>query len=296
MRWAEIKVTARPLAAETVASILIEEGCRGAAIASPSASFDGEVQVSGYLPVDDLFEERVRSQAKRIRDMPRFFDVATGSLEITVRPVDEIEWSEAWRAHYKPLVFGKVVVQPSWEHYDPQPDQVVVQIDPGMAFGTGQHPTTALCLLALQEHVRAGNVVADVGTGSGILAIAAAKLGARRVYAIDADSVAVHVAEQNVERNGLEGTIEVREANSPSEIPECVDVLVANIVADVIMDMAEQAAAALKPGGIMISSGIVRERAPDAIRKLESAGLETLKTSEDGSWIAVHSRKLEGSV
>lgn len=293
MRWAEIIVMSKPEAAETVESVLIEEGCRGAATASPSTSFKGEVKVLGYLPVDDLLESRLYAIKGHVRGLKACFDFDIGSLDITVRRIEETDWAESWKAYYKPFVIGAVVIKPTWEPFKPEPGQVVVEMDPGMAFGTGQHPTTQLCVSALQEYVRGGEIVADMGTGSGVLAISAARLGARKAYAIDVDSVAVEAAIQNVRRNGLQDRIFVWQGDSLMTLPEPVDIVVVNILPDVIIELAPQVAEMLKPGGIMISSGIIVQREAAVTAALESAGLETIKAERDGSWVAIYSRKRE---
>ena len=294
MRWAEITVKVKPPGAEAVADLLIEEGSRGAATARPSEYFEGEVRVSGYLPVDDLLEGKLLTLKERVGKLKGYFDLDIGSLEITIRTVEETDWAEAWKSYYKPFAVGKVVIKPSWENYEVKADQIVVELDPGMAFGTGQHPTTKLCVEALQQQISGGEVVADIGTGSAILAITAVKLGASKVYAVDADPVAVEVANKNVQCNGLSDIITVELGDSLLVLPEAVDLVVMNILPNVIMDLASEASSALKSGGLMISSGIISERETDVKTKLESVGLETLEVSRDGSWVAILSRKPEG--
>lgn len=179
------------------------------------------------------------------------------------------------------------MVKPSWEDYAPRLHDIVVEIDPGMAFGTGNHETTALCLLALQTIIKAGSAVLDVGSGSGILAIAAAKLGASKVVGIDVDPIAVDAARRNVEMNGLVGAVDIMHGDSPLVFEGDADLVLANIVPDVIIPMAEALYTKVRPGGALVTSGIVRERAEEVKGKLESLGLVTQEERSRGDWVAI---------
>ena len=176
---------------------------------------------------------------------------------------------------------------------DARADEIVVEIDPGMAFGTGHHASTRLCLLALQDHIRGGETVLDVGTGSGILAIAAAKLGAARVVGIDIDPVAARIAAENVEMNGLSGAIRILTADSPLVFDGLADIVLANIVPNVILAMAADLCARLRPGGKLITSGIIPERADEVKAALESLGLATIEQRADEDWVALVSERVE---
>jgi ribosomal protein L11 methyltransferase len=181
------------------------------------------------------------------------------------------------------LKVGRVVIKPTWREWDPEPDDIIVEVDPGMAFGTGLHPTTHLMLLALQEEVRPGMQVLDLGTGSGILAIAAAKLGAS-VTALDVSEVAVEVAHDNVGHNRLESAIRVDEGSIERVAGERYDLVFANIIASVLIDLATLLAAALKPDSRLLASGIIEDRADTVRAAFAGAGLTSLREEREGDW------------
>lgn len=285
MRWAEIRVETDETSEDAVANILIEEGCAG----TVSISANGTRSVSGYLPVDDLIESRLEAVRERIRLLPEL-GVGLPSTELQINWVEDRDWEESYRAFFKPTRVGRIVVSPSWENPDLQEGDIVVWIDPGMAFGTGYHETTRLCLTALQNIIRGGETVLDVGTGTGILAIASARLGAGYVVGIDIDPVAVQVACENVVRNDLTQKVAVLAGDSPRVFSGVADVVVANIVPDVIISMSEDLAAKLKPDGVLITSGIVRERLEDVRKALESVEMEVDEVLEENGWVAIVSR------
>jgi ribosomal protein L11 methyltransferase len=277
-RWAEVEVAVHGDAREIVGAVLMHvAGCPGYAETAST--------VTGYLPVDDRLEGTLLALRGALRELPDAgaADVVSG---ITVRFVDEADWANAWKQFFTPQRIGRrLVVKPTWEEWAAAPGDVVVQIDPGMAFGTGLHATTRLCLRALEERIRLGIRVADVGTGSGILAVAAALLGASEVAAVDIDPLAVRIARENVGINGVERVVIVGESASPP--PGTFDVVVANILADVILDMAPALRRAVAPGGLLIASGIIDRRADDVRAGLEAAGFGPPETRSEGEWVAL---------
>lgn len=287
MKWVEIAIEASECSVDAVSNILIEEGCGGTVIGPiPASAGHGANRVAGYLPVDDRLEARLIHIRERVRLLPDY-GLPLESDEVTVTPVADEEWATAWKKHFKPVRVGGIIVKPTWEDCDAGPGDVIVEIDPGMAFGTGYHPTTQLCLLVLQEIVKGGEVVLDVGTGSGVLAIAAARLGARSVVGLDIDSVAVEVAEENVLHASLTDRIAIRQADSPLVFEGQADVVLANIIAKVLVDMAEALAEKVRPGGIVVASGIVTERADQVRRAFEAVGLHVVRERTDGEWVAL---------
>ncbi len=286
MRWAEISIDAGPEATDAVGAALYAVGCGGfevREVAQPPA-------VAGYLPVDDRLEDRLSSLKDALAALPGYGITGAG-MELTLRYVEEADWANAWKAFYKPFRVGRrLVVTPPWEHPDLAPDDIPLVIDPGMAFGTGSHPTTQLCLTALEDYVTPRASVADIGTGSGILAIAAAKLGASPVAANDNDPLAVKIARENAAANGVQ--VEVTEALPTGQY----DVVVANILADVIIGMATELHGLLAPDGVLIASGIIDTREADVRQALEGIGLTSLETRRQTEWVALVFRAGDAAV
>ncbi len=283
MRWAEIIIDAGPEATDAVGAALYAAGCGGFEVreaALPPA-------VAGYLPVDDRLEDRLGSLKDALAALPGFGVTGAGT-DLTLRYVEEADWANAWKEFYKPFRVGRrLLVTPPWEHPELAPDDIPLVIDPGMAFGTGSHPTTQLCLVALEDYVTPSARVADIGTGSGILAIAAAKLGASFVAANDNDPLAVRIARENAAANGV--AVEVTDALPTGEY----DVVVANILADVIIGLSAELNTLLAPGGVLIASGIIDTREADVRRALEGIGLTHGETRRQTEWVALVFRRAE---
>lgn len=335
MKWLELEVACAPAAVEAVSFHLCEIGCKGVAIDDPSfipprneAGWDycelerrpGEpVRVRGYIALAGLEWERAQTEAaqraasadaaygllpavaelrrrlaKTRRTVPEW-----GELALSLRTVEDEDWADAWKAHYRPLRLGRRLhIVPLWENPPLRPDDVVIRLNPGMAFGTGTHPTTALCLTLLEEVTdgAAGPIgrVIDWGTGSGILAIAAAKLGATDVLAVDVDPVAVDAAADNMRANGVlvpDGPVRVALASAVP--PGEADLILANIMADVIIGGAAAVAAGLRTGGRLIASGIIAARRSDVIAALRRHGLAVREERRDGEWVALLAEKLQ---
>jgi ribosomal protein L11 methyltransferase len=203
--------------------------------------------------------------------------------------VEEEDWAHGWKEHFHPLKIGRVVIKPSWREWTETPGEIVVELDPGMAFGTGLHPTTKLMVEGLQDRVKPGIEVLDLGTGSGILAIPAARLGAR-VTALDISDVAVQVARENVAVNGVGDRVGVAEGTIDAVDGRRFDLILANIIASVLADIAPALAAALKPGAEVLASGIIDERVDVVRSAFEAAGLEIMDGVKDGDWWLIVAR------
>lgn len=306
MKWLEIAVSTPPEGVEPVAAIFEEIGAGGVVIEDPAvilryakeihsdewavppaAVTAGMPVVKGYLPVNHGLPgrvEEVRAALGRLLLKPE--------PGISTRTLSEEDWANAWKAYYKPVRVGRrLVVKPSWEDYSPGKGERVIEMDPGMAFGSGTHETTSLCLQLLEEYLQAGMVVYDVGTGSGILAIAAALLGAGRTVAVDIDPVACQVAEENARRNAVAGNVQVLQGNLLDLVQGHADLVLSNIIARVIIGFAPDAARALTAGGKFIASGIIRERAPEVRSALEASGLTLCEERADGQWLALVAEK-----
>ena len=210
--------------------------------------------------------------------------------ELMVRDLEQADWESAWKAHFSLLKVGKrLVIKPSWIDYDALKDEVVIELDPGMAFGTGYHPTTKMCLEALEGLVHPGTELVDLGTGSGILAIAAARLGASSVLALDIDPTAVKAARKNLKTCGLLDKVRLARGTLPHRLGTegCFDLAVANVSAKVIGDRAPFLHQALKPGGTLLASGFIQEQQQELERVLMSLGFSHLETYRVEDWVAL---------
>jgi ribosomal protein L11 methyltransferase len=281
--WLEVSVKVEGEVAEAVAEVLSRYAHRGVVIESGPGGWNaGPVVVVAYLPIDDQVWEKKRDIEEGIWHLGQIQPIAEPNFETIV----ESDWTELWKDQLEVLRVGeRIVIQPSWRDYSPEPGDIVVELDPGMAFGTGLHPTTQLCLTALEGLVQPGFTVLDLGTGSGILAIAAAKLGAGEVWAVDNDPEAVRVARHNVSANGVAGKVHVIQGSLP-EVTGCYDVVVVNILARVIEEMAgEGLVECVCPTGTLIASGIVEEQEADVGAALEQGGFTLLNRRQQGDWV-----------
>ncbi len=306
MYWLELAVKVHPDAVESVSELMSRYTSEGVVIEEPIELIDegqeyriltGQpVHVRAYLPLDGKEEEarqRIEEGLWHLSSLGAHF---VGKLE--TRTVNEEDWANAWKDYFHVTHIGRrLVIRPSWREYAPKPHEVVLTLDPGMAFGTGLHPTTRMCLEELEKRVQPGMRVLDVGTGSGILSIAAAKLGAESVYAIDNSSVAAESAAANVALNGLSERVNVMlgilDDAEAEHLAGHYDLVLANIIAHVIGSIAPQLARVLKPGGVLISSGIIEARRQDAEGPLQAAGLEQIEQVMIEDWLALIWRKRE---
>jgi len=281
--WVEITVDASARVAEAVSAILQELRSGGFIEERPATD---RCRFRCYLPPSRVLAVTLRGLRARVRGL-HAFGLEPGRVRVSHRAVAARRWATAWRRHVRPVRVGRLFVRPSWVRTPAPARSLVIEIDPGMAFGTGLHPSTRLCLRALLTAVPAAGVVFDVGTGSGILAIAAARLGAGRVLAVDEDLVAVAVARENVRRNGVASRVRVARGDGLRRTASRADVIVANIVADVIIPMLPDLRAHLEPGGVCIGSGLVVDRVADVLRAADAAGLRHRRTVAEGEWRAV---------
>lgn len=211
-----------------------------------------------------------------------------GRLELEMKDVDEEDWSNAWKKYYHPVQVGEhLVVCPSWEAYDRKPDEVVLTLNPGMAFGTGTHDTTRLCMELLEKYITPQDTVLDVGCGSGILAITAALLGANKIIGCDIDEVAVKVAGENAALNGVQDRIAFHQGDLTSQVEGSFQIICANIVADVIIRLSEDAGRYLAKDSIFITSGIIDTREQDVLNALEQNGFQVIERRTSGGWVAL---------
>lgn len=311
--WLELAVSCDPEAAEAVSELFSRYVEGGVAIEEPyTLRDDGQAHVPipgapvvlrAYVPDDPAGEEARARVEEGLWYLGRIDLGKVGSL--AVRRMAEEDWASAWKEHYHVLHVGaRTVIKPSWRAYDPRPGEVVIELDPGMAFGTGLHPTTRGCLALIAQVLRPGDRVLDVGTGSGILALATLKLGAASVLALDVSDVAVEAVRANAAANGLADRLEVRHATLEGAAGEpflplppnlaalgaeigAFDLVLANIIARVIAQLAPALLRAVRPGGVLIASGIIAERLEEAEAPLRAAGLVNIRREQEGDWITL---------
>lgn len=304
MHWLELTVQAHPEAIESVSELLSRYAPGGVAIEEPIELLDegqayrvlsGQpVKVRAYLPIDGTEEEVRQRVAEGLWHLSSLGPQFVGELQ--TRIVNEEDWANAWKDYYHVTHIGKrLVIRPSWRDYTPKEDEVVIELDPGMAFGTGLHPTTRMCLEQVEQRVWPGMRVLDVGTGSGILALAAAKLGAASVYCIDNSSVAVESAIANAAINQLSERISVvlgvLDDAEATRLEGQFDLVLANIIARVIGSIAAYLARVLTPGGILITGGIIEERRHEAEQPLLDAGLKLVEQVMIDDWVTLIMQK-----
>ena len=294
--WLEIAVEVAGIDSELVADAL-RPHCPGGVAIEPALrplpdgesyliDGDGPATVKGYLPAGG--SKRLR---RSLRLALRFAPLQRPPRWRRARRLPEAAWRDGWKRYFGVLRVGRrLVVKPSWAKYAPRDGDIVIEIDPGLAFGTGQHPTTAMCLRSLEGLVRPGMRTLDLGTGSGILAIAAARLGADRVLALDIDPQAVRAARQNVANSGLSELIEVREGTLDEEGGSPFDLIAANISGETIERLAPAFARSLNAAGRLVVSGFLDESAEGLARAFESAGLGVDQVLAEGDWRAIVAR------
>ncbi|NLO84635.1 MAG: 50S ribosomal protein L11 methyltransferase [Clostridiales bacterium] len=252
-------------------------------------SMPEDVLVKGWFEENENTFDVIQSVKQKLAELSGIdFGIDMGTMTLEMTNVADEDWSENWKKHYKPFRIGShLVVKPTWEAYQQQDGDLMIELDPGMAFGTGTHETTNMCMEMLERHLRDGVRVMDVGTGSGILAIAAAKLGATDVLAIDIDPSAVKVAKENVALNNVGEHVRVVEGDLvKSEAMPC-ELAVANIVADAICMLAGPLTRHLVKDGLLICSGIIREREQDVLSAAKAAGYQVQDRLEKGEWVAL---------
>ncbi len=304
MKYYEVTVDTTSEASELVAEILTEAGSNGIGIYdvndlkdiadSPIVwdymeehllESDGSAQVKGYFP-DDGFDALRKTIDEKLAFLKANSPFDCGKLKVTLSEVDDGDWLESWKQYYKPINAGRVTVVPEWIDYTAEKGEYVVKIDPGMAFGTGEHESTKMCLLLLQAMGVENKSVIDVGTGSGILALAAARLGASRVEAYDIDENAVKSARENCALNGLQDKITVDCADLLAKTSDKFDIVLANITADVLITLSASLGTYMKDGGVVVISGIILKREKDVVDAFEKEGFKIDERMNMGEWVA----------
>lgn len=309
--WIEVNVAVTHEAVEAVSDVLISAGTKGVAIEDPQLINDLRnsgtweltdipeqmntevVTVSAYYPDDEELNGRLA-----------FIDAGLTAIEERIgnyrfgntrfRKLAEKDWANEWKQYFHTTHVGKhLVIKPSWEEYEAQPGEKIIKIDPGMAFGTGTHHTTNMCMENIERVLKPGMTVYDVGTGSGILAIAAALLGAKEIVAVDIDAVAVRVAQENIKDNGLSHVVDVRQGDLLAGTSGQADLILANIIADIILLFLQDVPKRLKDDGIFLASGIIEERVVDIEAKAKEVGLKVDNIDHRGGWVVMQMSKVK---
>ena len=313
MQWNEVKVATASEAVEAVSNILMELGASGVMIEDVldvenfKSDAYGELldkenyqtieegaEVTAYYP-ETIFLPEILPQIKaRISQLPEF-GLAIGANQVTIAQVSEENWATAWKKYYHPVNISRfLTIVPSWQEYTPKhPEEKIITLDPGMAFGTGTHPTTRLTLQALEVVLQGGETVLDVGTGSGVLSIASKYLGANEVYAYDLDEVAVRAAKENMDLNPVAKDVTVQANDLLKDVAIAADVIVANILADIIVLMIEDAYRLLKANGRLIVSGIIEEKKAMVLDAMTKAGFEVEQLFNQKDWYAIILKKVD---
>jgi len=306
MNWREVAVTVSSEGEEAVADLFYELGCPGVSVEDPellrsyieSGEWDyhsfGEVELTGTSVVKGYFFEDDELTSKLEKLDLGLNELLQRSSHWVIQAkgisLKEVDWETAWKAYFKPIRIGQhFMIKPTWEPVELIEGDIVLELDPGMAFGTGTHPTTTLCLRALEGLVKPGQRVFDLGTGSGILAIAAAKLGAK-VDAVDLDSVAIRVAQENVDLNGVGDQVRVARGDLGTALTGQADVVIANIIADVILILLPDLKRILRADGEFLASGIIDNRADEVEAGMKAAGFAIVERIEDSGWILFRAR------
>jgi ribosomal protein L11 methyltransferase len=295
MRYLELTVSVEPEAVEAAADLLRRYARAGVSIEPPYRALDEEggyeidarapVRLRAWLPAG----REARANVTALRGELRAIDSIASPLR--ARAVDDASWADAWKRYFRTLCIGRsIVIKPSWRKYRAHRGDVVIELDPGMAFGTGQHATTQLCLEALEQHITSGAIVLDVGSGSGILSIAAALLGAKHVDAIDIDLAAVRATKENATRNGVERVVRVRRGSLGDAWPfrfeadGRYDIILANLSSRLVQELAEPLVAALRPGDVALVSGIIDAREAACRSALRRAGGRVIESKGWEGW------------
>ncbi|GAA0602105.1 50S ribosomal protein L11 methyltransferase [Virgibacillus siamensis] len=312
MKWSEICIHTTNEAIEPISNILHETGASGVVIEDPTdltkehESKFGEVYelneeeypeegvyIKAYLPVNSFLGETVDEIKQAVNNL-MLYDIDLGRNQVTLSEIREEEWATAWKKYYKPVkISKKTTIIPTWEEYERvSSDELIIELDPGMAFGTGTHPTTVLSIQAIEQYLQPGDLAIDVGCGSGVLSIASALLGASEVYAYDLDDIAVKSTSINSKLNNTDKQIHVRQNNLLDHIDMEADVIVSNILAEIIVRFTDDAWNNLRTGGVFITSGIIQAKKQLVLDDLEKHGFRILEVNEMEDWVAIVAKKI----
>ena len=305
MKWCEISIQTSHEAVELIAEIFRDLGASGVVIEDPelvndyitSGKWDytdipiakeTEVVVEkAYLPVNGELEGRIQTLQQEIKALESR-GVNTAPAVLTTAELQDEDWSDTWKQYFHTEKPGeRVVIKPTWEEYEPKDDEVVIELDPGAAFGTGTHATTSMCIRQLEKLVKPGMTVFDVGTGSGILSIISAKLGAKNIQAVDYDDSVLKIVEENLEQNNVQDIISVAQSDLMQNVHGKAELIIANIIADIIIRLFDQLDEHLEQGGTLLTSGIIEDRIEDVLAAAEKHGYGVVERLENKGWACI---------
>ncbi len=307
MRWIEVKVITTPAGTEAISEVMLDMGAGGLYIEDPSDILDlkgkptnwdyiadelinidpNKVIVRAYLSENDNYSEKISLLKEKLKVLAKNIDIGSGAVEI--KDIYEQDWENNWKKYYKPIKIGdRTVIKPTWEQYNgASNDDIIIELDPGMAFGTGTHETTIMCAQFLETFVKNDVDVLDIGCGSGILGIIALKLGAKACISVDIEANAVKVTRENAELNNIIDKIDIRQGDLLDTVNGGFDIIIANIIADVIMALSDIIEPYLNTNGVFIASGIIKDRHEDVKEGLLRKGFRIIDENFMGEWTAI---------
>lgn len=310
-KWFEVKVITISEAVEPITGIFYGLDVKGVAIEDPNDinikqqnklswdfadvnifEFGAEAAVvKGYFNENENIDNVLAYIKEKIEDL-KSIGIDVGKGIVTTSNVFEEDWATSWKKYYKPLRIGeRIVIKPIWEDVETKKEDIVVELDPGMAFGTGTHETTSMCVEVLEKYLTENNRVFDIGTGSGILSIVASKLGAKEVVGVDLDEVAVDSARENVEFNKI-NNVEILHGDLVNVIEGKANIVVANIIAEVVVYLTSIIKPFIEEDGYFITSGIIKDRKEDVLNALDKEGFKVIEIVEKGEWVAIAAKPL----
>lgn len=306
MKWFEIRIKTTEEAYDAVSEMLMSIGAGGVAIEDPNDikrevakpntldyadqefldSLGEDVFVKAYFKQGENLSELECLIKEKLTFISNFLDIGEGYEGYT--EIYEEDWATSWKKYYKPLhITDKVVIKPSWEDYSKAPEEIVIELDPGMAFGTGTHETTRMCAELIERYVKKGDSAIDIGCGTGILSVIAAKMGAKGITAVDIDELAVKITKENCRINGVDNIVNAYTGVLQDIDQVKTDIVFANIIANVIIDLADTLRYYIKEGGYFITSGIIKERKQEVIETYLAKGFSQEVILEMGEWVAI---------
>lgn len=311
LKWYEVCIHTTHEAQEPVTHVLEEAGVNGVVIEDPldlikeRDTFFGEIYdlnpdkypkeglyIKFYLPSDDEFQQKLDHIKQMIVELETYHHIDLGQHDITLKEIEEEDWANEWKKYYKPVkISDKITIVPTWEQYDPSENELILELDPGMAFGTGTHPTTMQSVQALERYVHKDDTIIDVGCGSGVLSVAACLLGAQHSYAFDIDPVAISSTQSNADINHVSSKVIAKQNDLLHNVDMRADVIISNILAEIIVTFVDDAWKNLKDNGIFITAGIIQRKKEMVIDQLEATGFHILECHELKDWISIVAKK-----